>query len=194
MTRNHQHIHQRTQLPDVLAHPLQIGRVHRHPVGRLQPRHSRRSRSRNLLLLVVPLGRVLQEPEPNALAHDDRGFMRFVDIGPGARMQNARRIQHPKALHDIRRPVRNVIRHPDHRDIPRLQRLHRLRTNMLPAALVRNIFIRTLRLHQQPLKISINHIRRAQRRPGMLQRRRRIRPLLRAHIAQQQQRYRIFAS
>ena len=92
-------------------------------------------------------------------------------------------VQHSQTLQDVRRSVRYIVRDPNHADVPRFKRCDRLRSDMLPAALIGNVFIRPLRLYQQAFQIAVNQVRTVHRLANMDHGGGRICTLLDAHIA-----------
>lgn len=141
------------------------------------------------MVLHIPLRRVLQESEADAVALDDRRLVRLLQIRPTAGMRDAMGIQNRQAAQDVFASVGHVVGHSDRLDMARLQRLDLFRANMLPAALVRDVLVRPLGLHQQAFQIAIHQIGPLQRLAHVHEYGGRLGALLHIDIAHQQQRH-----
>jgi hypothetical protein len=76
VTGNHQDVHQRAQAANVFPQAVQIARIDRDAVPRQDSRHAWSGCRGDLVIFQVPLRRILQEPELDALPFHDCRLVR----------------------------------------------------------------------------------------------------------------------
>ncbi len=121
------------------------------------------ARRRDHVLVPIPPRGVLQEPDLDALAHDDRRLVRLVDVLSSARVGDAVGVEHAEAPDDVVSTRRHVVGDADDRDVRERERLHAIRSRVCPLWFVGDVDLGAGRRDEQAFEVRVDEV-------GLLQR------------------------